>query len=150
MNKGFSNEARPPLTLIPAPSQTIAPDVPLGYDDRDGGGGGGVSLEERIIRVEEDVKELKSEVKGLRWWILGTAIGVAGLALVVIQIQAGWFQKSIDSTQKAADAQAQEMRSIADEIRRDNSRSAEEIRLVRQALERSMGQTQPPQVPPPK
>jgi hypothetical protein len=96
-------------------------------------------IEERIVRVEEDIKELKTEVKKLRWWIVGTGIAMVTLVLMIIQLQAGWIQENINAHQKTSEARM-------DEFRRDSDRN---YNLALKALERSLGQPQPAQVPPP-
>jgi hypothetical protein len=103
---------------------------------------------ERIAKMEagfEAIRDDIKEVKGLRWWIVGTGIAIAALTLIVMQLQAGWFQKNIDANQKTSEARMDEFRKVsemrAEEFRRDSDRNYD---LALKALERSMSQPQLP------
>jgi len=95
-------------------------------------------MSDDLTALSAKVDKLEDEVRGLRWWIAGAAICLAALSLGVIQLQAGWFQKTIDAHQKISEARM-------DEFRRDSDRNYE---LAIRALERSVAQANTPQTPP--
>ena len=156
----------------PNPGAYIAQSDPLGYDKEEYGGGG-MSSDERITMVEirldnieKKVEALEKKIDMLPRWVVGTGLACLGLGLAitfgVIQLQAVWFKKNIDTHQATSEARLEEFRKVseahleellkvsearAEEFRRDSNRNYD---LALKALERSIGQPQPSQVPPPQ
>jgi high-affinity Fe2+/Pb2+ permease len=120
-------------------------------------------MDNRFSAMDDQISEVKTELRSIRWWIFGTAVAGVAVAVAVITLQAGWFQKiidanqattqaqiekldaKIDASQAVAQAQIQEFRSTTqaqiEEFRRDSDRNYE---LAVKALERSMQVQAPP------
>jgi len=94
-------------------------------------------LGERVTRVEagldflqKEVSEIKVEIKASRWWIIASVLAALAIIVAVIGMQGYYLREAINQH--------------ATEFRRDSDRNYD---LALKALERSMGQPQPPQTP---